>query len=199
MSMEWLKEQLAAIWLRISLLFTRGIVTVVYKVDADKMQKLQASGLDGDLAEKVEHFEPYGLACNPLPGSEAFLLSLLGQRSHLLAFVADPRKCPTDRKPGEVILWSKFGQRIWLHDDGGMTLTSPAYINGFAPDITLKAENKLRLEGDEVEVYATTSFAWDVYGHGQTWYGDYIDNWTIGQQPGSTYNISPPTYLYGGE
>ncbi len=196
--MEWLREQLADLSLRIRLIFTRGIVTVVYKVEADKIQQLQAKGLFGEVSDNTEHFEPYGLACSPLPGAEAFLMALLGQRSHLLAFVCDPRKSPTGRKPGEVILWSAYGQRIWLHDDGGMSLGSPAYINCTAPDITMKAENKFRIEGDQVEIFATTSFAFDISGHGQKWYGNYVDYWTLDQQPGTTYNIAPPSYLGGG-
>jgi len=133
--MEWIKEQLADLSLRIRLLFTRGIVTVVYKVDADKIQRLQVKGLFGETSDKVEHFEPYGLACSPKPGAEAFLMSLLGQRSQLLAFVCDPREQPTGRKSGEVILWSAFGQRIWLYDDGSMTLSAPASIKIEAPEV----------------------------------------------------------------
>jgi len=68
------------------------------------------------------------------------LLSLLGQRSHLLAFVTDPRSAPTDRKAGEVILWSKHGQRIWLHQDGSMTLDAPASITVNSPEVTLTAD-----------------------------------------------------------
>ncbi|MDV7340966.1 phage baseplate assembly protein [Terasakiella sp. A23] len=191
---EWIREPLDDIKNRIRALISRGEVTHVYKKDADQIRRIQVSGLYGDGSDKIELFEQFGLTSYPLSSAKSFLVSLLGQRSHLFALVCDPRKQP-DCEAGEVILWSPYGQRIHLKKDGGMDITAPKYINILSDDIIVKANKKLRLEGDEVEVYAKTSFAWDVNGHGQTWHTNYVDSWTIGQISGTTYNILPTTYL----
>ncbi|WP_085908473.1 phage baseplate assembly protein V [Kiloniella majae] len=123
---EQFREIIGHINMRIRLLFTRGLVTVVYPKQKGEHQGLQTTGLDTETSDDIEHAEPYGLAAHPLAGAETFISNVLGQRSHMVALiVGDPRYRPTDLKSGEVKVWSKYGQEIHLRDDGGITITAP--------------------------------------------------------------------------
>lgn len=148
MNLEKLKSSLADIRTRIRMLFTRAQVTHVYVINQGKMRDLQARGLAGELTDEVQHAEAYGLASFPLAGAEAFLSEVLGQRGNLIAtIVSDPRYRPTGDKPGEVVVWSKYGQTVWLHDDGTLTVSAPNTVKVTAP--------KVEVEAPEVAVTAT--------------------------------------------
>lgn len=138
MNIEKIKSSLADIRTRIRMLFTRAAVTYVYEIEDGKMRLVQVRGLG--LNDEVEHAEPYGLAMYPLQGSEAFLSSILGQHAHLVGtLIADPRYRPGGDKPGEVILYSRWGQTIWLHDDGTLRVSAPNTVEVTAPEVTTNA------------------------------------------------------------
>lgn len=148
-----IKDTLENIKLRLKLLFTRAAITYVYEIEDGKMRKVQVRGLG--LNDEVEHAEPYGLAMYPLLGAEAFLSSVLGQRGHLVgSLIADPRFRPTGDKPGEVIVWSKYGQTIWLHDDGTLRVSSPNKVEITAPEVTTNAP-LINVNGTDVNINAT--------------------------------------------
>ncbi|HBS22714.1 MULTISPECIES: phage baseplate assembly protein [Thalassospira] len=154
MNYNKLIDTLDNIKLRIKLLFTRATVTYVYVIEDGKMRKIQVQGLG--LNDAVEHAEPYGLAMHPLIGSEAFLASILGQRGHLVGtLISDPRYRPTGDKPGEVILWSKHGQTIWLHDDGTLRVSAPNKVEVTAPEVTTNAP-LINVNGTDVNINAQT-------------------------------------------
>ncbi|WP_085593524.1 phage baseplate assembly protein V [Thalassospira sp. MCCC 1A01428] len=149
MNLEQIKDALDAIKIRIRMLFTRGNVTLVYTDQTGEIQRVQISGLAGELLNDVDHAQPYGLAARPLVGAEAFMASVLGQRGQLTALIiGDPRYRPIGIKDGEVVVWSKFGQTVWLHDDGTLTVSVPNTVKVTAP--------KVEVEAPEVIVNAST-------------------------------------------
>ncbi|MAO55651.1 MAG: hypothetical protein CMM61_08135 [Rhodospirillaceae bacterium] len=198
---EQLESILADIKLRLQLVFTRGTVRIVYTRKENELQKVQVTGLHGETSDQVDHAEPFGLASKPLDGAEAFLGAVLGQRGQLIALViSDPRSAPLGLKPGETVLWSPHGQTIWLHDDGSIAIDAPGKITVNTPDdidmngrnITITAEQVLELRGDKVLGRATSLYQYGTNGHGWNVYPTYVDAYTIGQVPGSTFAISPP-------
>lgn len=164
MNLETLKDTLDTIMMRIRLMFSRGNVTLVFKDEAGKIQRLQVSGLAGELSNEIDHAEPYGLAARPLTGAEVFMNAVLGQRGQLTAMiVGDPRYRPHGLKDGEVVLWSKHGQRVWMKDDGSVEITAPAPVkinapalDVEAPDVTVTSEN-VSVTADNVAISATSA------------------------------------------
>jgi phage gp45-like len=65
---------------RVLLMVGRAVVERVY--DDLKCQGLQVSLLNGEVRDKVEHFQPYGFTSHPPPGSEGVFLAVGGNRSH---------------------------------------------------------------------------------------------------------------------
>ncbi len=87
--------------------------TVVLAAAGKMMQTLQVRLTAGELKDNVEHFEPYGLTSNPLPGAEVLTMFLGGDRSHAVVVVAaDRRYRITELKPGEVAIYTDEGDKI---------------------------------------------------------------------------------------
>lgn len=86
----------------------RGMVALVEP--ASKMQALQMRLVAGETKDNMEHFEPYGLTSNPLPGAEGVAVFVGGDRSHgIVVCVADRRFRLQDLKGGEVALYTDEG------------------------------------------------------------------------------------------
>ncbi len=156
MRMEDLTATLKDIGLRIRLLFTRAVVTLVYKDEAGKMQTLQvANGFIGT-SDGVEHAQAYGMAAQPMPGAEAYLAAVAGHQAQLVAvIVGDPRSRPVNLKPGEVVLWSVHGQTVWLKNTGEIHIDAPAPITATAPEVNV-ITTTAKVQADTVGVDATT-------------------------------------------
>jgi hypothetical protein len=58
--------------------------------------------------------------------------------------------------------------------------------------VELGAHTTLRLTGADIQIHATSSFRFDVNGHGQHWFADHVDTWQIGETSGTAHAISPP-------
>lgn len=87
--------------------------TVVLAAAGKMMQSLQVRLTAGELKDNVEHFEPYGMTSNPLPGAEVLTMFLGGDRSHAVVVVASDRRYRiTELKPGEVAIYTDEGDKI---------------------------------------------------------------------------------------
>ena len=87
--------------------------TVVLAAAGKMMQSLQVRLTAGELKDNVEHFEPYGMTSNPLPGAEVLTMFLAGDRSHAVVVVASDRRYRiTELKPGEVAIYTDEGDKI---------------------------------------------------------------------------------------
>jgi len=70
-------------------LVVKGFVRLVN--DAGGIQRLQATLLDGETHDDVEHFQAYGFYGSPPAGSELIALCVGGTRSGLVAISAEHR------------------------------------------------------------------------------------------------------------
>ena len=87
--------------------------TVVLAAAGKMMQSLQVRLTAGELKDNVEHFEPYGLTSNPLPGAEVLTVFLNGDRSHGVVVVASDRRYRIKAlEPGEVAIYTDEGDKI---------------------------------------------------------------------------------------
>lgn len=90
---------------RIALLASRG--TVQRSDDGKKLQELQVGLLAGEVADRVERFQPFGLSARPRAGAEAVVLFLGGGRDHPVAVAVDDRRSrPKDLGEGETVLYA---------------------------------------------------------------------------------------------
>nr|WP_068436200.1 phage baseplate assembly protein [Magnetospirillum sp. XM-1]CUW41147.1 protein of unknown function \ len=85
---------------------------------------------------------------------------------------------------GEVALYDDQGQVVHLTRTG-IRIESPL-------NVTVKAGQILRLEGDQVHLHAHTLYRFDTNGHGQVWHPTSVDTWQIGETAGAAHDISPP-------
>ena len=87
--------------------------TVVLAAAGKMMQTLQVRLTANELKDNVEHFEPYGLTSNPLPGAEVLTLFLGGDRSNAVVVVASDRRYRIkELAPGEVAIYTDEGDSI---------------------------------------------------------------------------------------
>jgi phage baseplate assembly protein V len=90
--------------------------------DGSKMQSIQATGLDGEVFESVERFEPYGFTSHP-KGGEAIGLPIGGDRSHMIVLNPGDRGV---RKgggaPGDVVMYNENGDSISLGEGNKLAM-----------------------------------------------------------------------------
>jgi phage gp45-like len=105
--------------------------------------------------------------------------------------IEDRRYRLTGLAEGEVALYDDLGQVVHLRR-GGLFLESPL-------NVTVKAGQTLRLEGDTVQLHAATCFQWDVAGYGQQTFalgGEQWKQvaWTVGavMVPAPPQPVQPP-------
>ena len=101
---------------------SRCVVTA--SVDSTKFQTVSISGIDGTTEDKIENLQPYGLTSRPVTGSECVRFTVGGCSDHSVAMaVADRTFRVKNLAEGEVCLYSKFGQKIYLKSDGNVEVT----------------------------------------------------------------------------
>lgn len=113
---------------RISNLLVRGAVTLVNA--ANKVQTLQLSLLSDESKDDVEHLEAYGFTSRPVPGAEALVAFIEGDRSHAVAIVASDRRYRVQNlAEGDVAIYDTHGHIIKLTATG-IIITGNVTING---------------------------------------------------------------------
>lgn len=87
--------------------------TVALSNAAGKMQLLQIRLLAGEVKSGLEHMEPYGFTCNPLPGAEGIAIFPGGDRSVGYVIVTTDRRYRIKGlQPGELAIYSHEGTSI---------------------------------------------------------------------------------------
>jgi phage baseplate assembly protein V len=142
---------------RIKVLFTRALGSLVDPTTL--MQTLQVEALAGEVLDGVEHFEPYGFTSNPLPGFEALLAALGGDRAHTVCIVAaDRRNRITDLASGESALYDDQGQKVHLQRAGILVVTTLNATVQADGTVLVKAGSKATVEGGgTVEIIGATA------------------------------------------
>lgn len=87
--------------------------------DDNEIQLVKISGMDNETQPDIERIQEYGMTSNPPIGSEAVVLYLGGNHDHGIVVKTDSGEFRIQSlKSGEVCVYSKFGQKILLDDNG---------------------------------------------------------------------------------
>lgn len=119
MRLEDLRRILSPLTRRVSTMVSRVVVRNVD--DKPGRQELQVEGFAGELHERVEHFQPFGLRARPPIGSEAVGVAVGGSRNHVVVLGASSKDHGHDAEleEGEAMLYSTDqGVRVWAKKDG---------------------------------------------------------------------------------
>lgn len=179
---------LAPLARRLRLMASRCVLTLIS--DVPGIQIVQVKMLDGEIRAGIERMQQYGFTSVPLPGAEGVYLSLGGDRDHGIVIAEDDRRYRIKSlESGEIALYTWKDQephahRIIFRNDGSIEVKGK--------NITVKASETARIEGDVVELHAASLFQFDCNGHGQKWYPTKIDTWQIGETAGASHAIAPP-------
>ena len=176
MMIRTIKRMLDPIVRRVRLIARRAVVRLVY--DDPKMQELQLAIFSGEVRDRVEHWQPYGLAYHPHPGAEALVLALGGNTDHgAVVCVGDRRYRITGLAQGEVALYDDQGQVIHLKRDKTVHVYGTDHLVAdigtdaavTCPLVTVSASTKVTLDTPVVECTAqlTVGTHLTVVGNGQ--------------------------------
>lgn len=172
------KKLLAPLERRIFNLVARGVIAQLD--DGSQFQTVQADLLADETADTLEHIQPYGVISVPPAGSECVVLFVGGNRDHGVVVAAGHRGSrPTGGDPGDSGLYTDQGNFIRLK----------ANANG---DIVISsASGKIRLEGNDIELYATEELKIDAGGTGVIYEPGFVTYYLAGAGS-DTVPISPP-------
>lgn len=127
----------------------RGTVALVDA--ARKMQGLQMRLTAREVKDGVEHFEPYGYTSNPLPGAEALLGFVGGDRSHCVALIVGDRRFRfVGLAPGEVAMYTDEGDSLVFRRGNRVELRTKNFDVDAQDRVTLKAGQEVVLDTPKV-------------------------------------------------
>lgn len=133
---------------RVNGMVKRGVIRRV--TDSARQQLLQLSLLEDEVADEVEHLQPFGLSFVPPAGSEVAALAVGGNQDYLLALGATSRAHrPTGAEEGEGGLYTLDGWKVFLDDEGNV------FIGGDAAGATVKVARADRVEAELSAIKAT--------------------------------------------
>jgi len=144
-------------------LLVRG--TVLATNAAAACQRLQAQLRAGEVADDIEHLEPYGLTAHALQGAEVVTASMGGDASHqVVLIVSDRRHRPADLTAGEVCLYDNNGQRVHLTSSGVVIEASSISLGGTAgtAPVARVGDTVPRPADDQTWINAVNTFLADV-------------------------------------
>ena len=107
-----MKHELSRLWSRVTSLITRGVVTGVD--DSKPTQTLQLEIRFEEIADEVEHLQPFGLSFHPPGDSEAAVLAAGAQDNLVAVGVTHRATRPTGVAEGEGGLYDADGWKVYL-------------------------------------------------------------------------------------
>lgn len=132
---------------RVNGMVKRGVIRRV--TDSARQQLLQLSLLEDEVADEVEHLQPFGLSFVPPAGSEVAALAVGGNQDYLLALGATSRAHrPTGAEEGEGGLYTLDGWKVFLDEEGNV------FIGGDAAGATVKVATDAQVEARLSEMAA---------------------------------------------
>lgn len=118
----------------------------------NKMREVQIQLADGEVRDKVEHYEPFGFTSEMITDGNTDSVVVFTDESRGLGMVicvADRRYRPTDLKPGEVCVYDKKGRKVYFKEDG-------IVVEGVDDPITINTTAKVVVNAPTVQVNAST-------------------------------------------
>jgi phage baseplate assembly protein V len=155
-------RQMAPTIRRVNLMVSRGVIRRV--TDSARAQLVQVSLLgdsttgDEEIADDVEHVQPFGVSFVPPAGSEVAAICVGGNRDHVLVLGASSRAHrPTGASEGEGGLYTLNGWKVFLDDEGNVYLGGDAAGATFQVALASKVEAELDKIRSAIADAATTA------------------------------------------
>lgn len=123
------------VWRRLQLMVAQGVGQRV------TTHTIQVIILDGEVLDKVDRIQPYGLSYKPLIGCQSYVVFPSGDRSHGLCLVQGDRRYTLDLQAGEAALHDDQGQKVHITRNG-------IVIDGAGKPVTITNTPKTRIESD---------------------------------------------------
>lgn len=110
-----------------------GLALIESVSDDNEIQLVKISGMDNEVQSGIERTQEYGITSNPPVGSGAVVLYIGGNKDHGVVIKTDSGEFRVQSlKSGEVCIYSKFGQKILLDENGDIILNDGTdYAAGF--------------------------------------------------------------------
>jgi phage baseplate assembly protein V len=106
----------APLKMRIMLMISRAVVALVK--DSSGIQTVQVTGLSGEVLSAIERFQQFGFTAVPLPGAEAVICSIGGDRANCVVLaIEDRNRRKKGLQPGESAMYDALGNFIHLKAD----------------------------------------------------------------------------------
>ncbi len=106
-----IQKMSAPIQRRVRLMIGRAVIRLID--DVSKIQGLQVTLLAEETRDLVERFQEYGFTSHPIPGAEAVMVSVGGNRDHGIVIAVDDRRYRLAAlQQGEVALYTDEGDKI---------------------------------------------------------------------------------------
>lgn len=181
-------QLLAPLRRRVRLMISRAVLSAIS--DGAGIQIVQVKLLEGEVRDSVERFQNYGFTSVPLAGAEGIMACVSGNRDHGIIVAMDDRRYRIKGlQVGEAAIYTHMDQQAHQHR---IIFKNDGSIEVLAKNITVKATELARIEGDVVKIHAISKFQFDCNGHGQQWLPNKVNTWQIGAVAGSSNNINPP-------
>lgn len=136
-------RMLAPLRRRVRLMVARAVVSLVN--DGGGLQLLQVKLLAGEVRDDVERLQNYGFTSVPLPGAEAVMVCVSGDRDHGLVVAVDDRRCRfKGLAPGEAAIYDDQGQSVHLTRDG-------IVVTGGGRPVIITGTEVVRVEAGRLE------------------------------------------------
>jgi phage baseplate assembly protein V len=111
---------LAPLFRRLDNMLARGVLRGTR--DGGGVQNMQVGLLEGELADKVERVQVYGLSSVPPNGGDCVVAFLQGNRDHgMILSVNDRASRPRNLAVGEVVLYNDQNCKVTLDRQGTIT------------------------------------------------------------------------------
>lgn len=140
---------------RLQMVASRAIINLVN--DAGKIQLVQASMLATELQDNIERFQEFGFTSVPLPGAQAVVICMGGNRAHpIIVAVDDPKYRKLGLQGGETAIYNSHGDYILLKKTGEIQIVCSTKVSvttplaEFSSNVTI--DGNLLVDGNIVTV-----------------------------------------------
>ena len=131
---------LATIRRRLMLLVGRAVIAAVQSSGGRVTLDLTPM-LSDEEGKAVELAESWGFTSVPLDGAEVVTLSVMGERSNMVAIsLGDRRHRPSDLVQGESAMFDDQAQRIQIRRDG-IEVISPKKVTVVSPSVAMTVDS----------------------------------------------------------
>lgn len=129
---------------RIYMMVTKATIDSVK--DSDPLQSVKVENLADEVQDNVERVQNFGFTSVPPKGGESIVVCVGGNKDNSIVIASDSAQYrKKDLKDGEVAVYDKTGNYIYLKEDGSVEIKSS---NGVSIEGDVEIDGNLDVTGD---------------------------------------------------